>query len=131
MIEAELKVCCEIDPEISDWLSAIYRDNKDIWEQVVRLEPANPRRLAALDPRLLKRVVTAKTGIHLRVAEAVKPILDMVMIQRSQGSTLPTSDETGVSLKGLFKKMIRQTATVSRRPEEEMEYQFWHRKAAK
>lgn len=128
MIEAELKVHCEIDPEISEWLCAIYRDNEAIWEKAIRLEPADSRRLAVLDPRLLRRIVTAKTGIHLRVTEALKPILDMVMIQRSQGATLPTSDG---SLKGLFKKMIRKAAIASRRPEEEMEYQFWHRKAAK
>jgi hypothetical protein len=130
MIEAELQAHCLLHPETSQWLSEIHKSEKNLMEMVAELSTCDPRRLAALNPALLRRVVNSQHGIHLRVATTLKPIQDMIMIQRSQASSLPTSEGDPIPLRGLFKKMIRKTAIVERTPEEEIEYQYFHREAA-
>jgi hypothetical protein len=131
MAEIELQAQCEQDPNISEWLSDIASNNGDVIKEVATLPITDPRRLAALDPQLMRKVISSKKGIHLRVASHFEVVQDMVMIQRCLASTLPVKNGEPISLKGLFKKLVRKTAIVERFPHEELEYQLYHREAAK
>jgi hypothetical protein len=88
------------------------------------------RRVRALDPVPLRRAATSLTGLHLSVANKFKETLDLAAIQRSSASVLPVSRGEPIPLRGLFQKIIRKTAVIERQPNEEVEYQYWHRIAA-
>ena len=130
MIELELQTHCLSHPEASKWFKDVHGNNNNLIELIADIPIADHRRLAALNPALLRRVVNAQHGVHLSLANTLKPIQDMVLIQRSQASILPVSKGDPVSLRGLFKKMTKKTAIVKRTPSEEIEYQFFHREAA-
>jgi hypothetical protein len=130
MIQAELLGYAETDPAISAWLEEMNDKDQTI-AAVADLPALDKRRLAALNPKLLRRVVTSRKGIHVKVASTCKVLLDMALLQRSLASVLPVSQGEPIALRGLFKKWIRKTAVVERTREEEVEYQFFHREAAR
>jgi hypothetical protein len=130
MIELELQAHCLSHPEASKWFKEVHRNNDSLIDIIADIPVTDHRRLAALNPTLLRRVVKAQHGVHLSLANTPKPIQDMILIQRSQASILPVSEGDPVSLRGLFKKTTKKTAIVERTPSEEIEYQFFHRDAA-
>ncbi|PGH03058.1 hypothetical protein AJ80_08753 [Polytolypa hystricis UAMH7299] len=99
-------------------------------DEVAKLPALDHRILAALNPCHLRHAVQSFKGIHLRVSTRFKPVMDLVMIQRSLASILPVTTGQPMSLRGLFPKIIRKTATIERLPNEEVEYQYFHREAA-
>lgn len=58
-------------------------------------------------------------------------VLDLVAIQRSQGSSIRLSDGTSLPLKDMFKPIHFRTASVELSVEERMLYQAFHGTAAK
>ncbi|CEL03222.1 hypothetical protein ASPCAL04379 [Aspergillus calidoustus] len=95
------------------------------------LDPISPIRIELLNAQTLKGMFRRReNSLHLRVAARFRDMLDVISIQRSQGSTLPNASGEPISLKPLFKKVTYKTATVSLPPIEELEYQIWHRASA-
>jgi hypothetical protein len=132
MAEQELQRHVAKTPRASDWLVGIATNQEDLLTKVDELLTTDPLRLAALNPRELSRVLHSKAkDIHRRVLVRFKPVLEMTMIRRSAASFLPVEVGEPIPLRGLFKKKIRKTARIERRLEEEVEYQLFHRQAAK
>jgi hypothetical protein len=131
MIEAEWKVFCLANPEGSKWIQDIISWDADVFEEITKLPITDKRRLYAFSPFMLSHAINSVSDVHLKVATVVKALLDMSLIQRSRSSLLPVSTGTPISMRSKFKPMIRKTAITPRRPEEELEYQCWHREAAR
>ncbi|KAJ6137580.1 SNF2-like protein [Penicillium samsonianum] len=56
---------------------------------------------------MIRKVVkTKKAERHAVVSEYFAHVLDMIAIQRSQGSSIPTTERQLISLKGKFKNVI-------------------------
>ncbi|KAL3495252.1 hypothetical protein BJX62DRAFT_7475 [Aspergillus germanicus] len=92
------------------------------------LNTSSPIHIKLLNAQTLKRMFRHReSSLHLRVAARFQDILDVISIQRSQGSILPNMSGEPISLKSLFKKVTYKTATVSLPPIKELEYQIWHR----
>ncbi|KAL3464256.1 hypothetical protein BJX64DRAFT_286678 [Aspergillus heterothallicus] len=94
------------------------------------LDPLCPVRIEIMNAQTLQRMFKRESSLHLRVAARFQDMLDMISIQRSQGSTLPNESGEPIKLKLLFKPVSYKTATVSLPPTEELEYQLWHRAGA-
>ncbi|KAI9646984.1 hypothetical protein NHQ30_004985 [Ciborinia camelliae] len=103
------------NPSAASWMEYIDTCDLDLTEEIEKLDPCDPRRLAALNPAILHRVVRS-SRVHVRIASEFKIVSDMVMIQRSLSSSLPQADGDLISLKPLFKKVIRRTAIAERAP---------------
>jgi hypothetical protein len=132
MAKNELEAQCDLDPSISELLSEIAQnDEKDIVAEASALPVTDPRRLAVLDPRLVRQSISSKKGIHLKVSTQFEIVQNILMIQRCLGSDLPVKTGEPIPLRGLFKKLTRKTAVIERLPSEELEYQLFHRDAAK
>lgn len=132
MAETELTMYVARNPAAGAWLAEIVEAKENVLDIVDDLEPMNPLRLAALNPKALQGSVTRKVdNVHRIVSRRFKPVLELSMIRRSAGSVLPVSVGNSVPLRDLFKKKIRKTAVIERRLDEEMEYQMFHREAAK
>ncbi|KAF4636083.1 hypothetical protein G7Y89_g2010 [Cudoniella acicularis] len=129
MIETELQVRVKLDPSISEWFADIYQKELDLITELSNLPACDTRRLALLDPRHLRQAA-ASSEVHIQVAKKFRPILDLVLIQRSTSSVLPMEIGDPVSLRPLFRKMTTKTAIVKRLPAEEPEYQYFHRQYA-
>lgn len=106
-----------------------WRANSKIYEELDKLDPTDPLRLKAVDPQLLTPVVS-KGAVHTQIVSKLKSVLETTMIRRSASSNLPNSTGQSTPLRPLFKKIHRRTAKVSRRPNDEYEYQLFHRIAA-
>jgi hypothetical protein len=106
-----------------------WRTKGQMYEELDKLEPSDPLRLRAIDPELLKPVVS-KGLVHTQIVSKLKCVLETTMIRRSASSNLPNSTGGTTALRPLFKKIYRRTAKVSRRAGDEYEYQFFHRIAA-
>lgn len=130
MIRIELQAHCDQNPTISDWLASVAESSKSLMEEVAELPVTDPRRLAALDPRLIKESISSKHKIHLKVSAHSYLIQDILMIQRCLASLLPVKEGAPIPLKGLFKQMTRKTAIIERNADEEIEYEMFHREAA-
>jgi hypothetical protein len=109
----------------------LARKDGNLVHELRALPVLDPRRLAALDPRLLKRALSNKKGVHLNVANIYDFVQDVLIIQRSQASVLPVENGEPITLKHLFKRLTRRTAVIERYPVEEIEYQCFHREAAR
>jgi len=131
MVKYELMAACDEDPSISEWLAEVTRStDKDLMQELRKLPVTDSRRLKALDPQLLRKAISSKKNLHLKVANHFDLVQDIVMIQRCLASSLPVKNGEPIQLRGLFKKLVRKTAIVERFPAEELEYQFFHREAA-
>jgi hypothetical protein len=131
MVKYELMAACDEDPSISEWLADVARStDKDLMQELRELPVTDSRRLKALDPQLLRRAISSKRNLHLKVANHFDLVQDIVMIQRCLASSLPVKNGEPIPLRGLFKKLVRKTAIVERFPTEELEYQLFHRDAA-
>ncbi|RDW62917.1 uncharacterized protein DSM5745_10028 [Aspergillus mulundensis] len=93
----------------------------------------NPIRIEFMNPASLTRIFNSRRldDKHLRVATQYCELLDMISIQRSQGSALMSSLGERIPLKSLFKTITYKTAATKLFCTEELEYQLWHREAAK
>jgi hypothetical protein len=60
-----------------------------------------------------------------------KLVLEITMIRRLAGSILPVTAGVPIPLRELFRKEIRKMTRIERRLEEEIEYQLFHRQAAR
>jgi hypothetical protein len=96
-----------------------------------RLDEKSHGRLELLNTESLAKIFRSRDQLHLRVASRFQPLLDLVCIQRSQGSQLKVVNGDPIKLASLFKTIHYQVANVSLNPSEEAEYQMWHRAAAK
>lgn len=130
MAQTELEAHCQDDNEAADWLRNVHVERLNLLDEVADLDPLDTRRLAVLNPSILKRTLRSQK-VHILVSTQFKAVLDQVMIQRSLASELPMEKGQPIPLKNLFKKMIRKTATTEFVGAEEIEYQYWHRRAAK
>lgn len=95
------------------------------------LERTDPRRLAVVNLEILKRILKSQRALHVRVAVTLDTILNVAMIQRSRASVLPVYAREPMPMKSLFKKLIMKTALIERDPGEEVEYENFHRQAAR
>jgi len=131
LVEQELAILAEKDEEISSSLYRIISNDEDLVAAVKDLPKTDPRRLAVLNPKLLDRALQSKKSIHLKVSQHLDIIQDILFVQRCQASSLPQKNGPPVPLRGQFQKMTRKTAVIERLPVEELEYQIFHREAAK
>jgi len=131
MARIELDTRCQLEPNISNWLMKLAQKDGNLVQELRALPVLDSRRLAALDPRLLRRALSNKKGVHLNVANIFEFVQDVLIIQRCQASVLPVEKGEPVTLKHLFKKLTRRTAIIERHAGEEIEYQHFHREAAK
>ncbi|KAH0346279.1 hypothetical protein KCU83_g7430, partial [Aureobasidium melanogenum] len=117
------------EPEV-DRLKEI-RGSNEPFERLDSLERTDPLRLYCINAKMLMPIVTADQDvIHKLVMAKLKPVLETVMIRRSASSELPVTEGEPIQLRGMFKKFIRKTVSISRNDEDELEYQLWHREAA-
>jgi hypothetical protein len=130
MVEIEFEAHCAQNPDHSDWLSRTTTDRDEFLDQIEALPPVDIRRLSVLNPALMRDILRSRR-VHVDVSMGLKVLLDCTMIQRSLASTLPVSEGEPISLRPLFKRVTRKTAIIQRYPEEELEYQYFHREAAK
>jgi hypothetical protein len=130
MVEIEFEAHCAQNPDDSDWLSRTTTDRDEFLDQIEALPPVDIRRLSVLNPALMRDILRSRR-VHVDVSMGLKVLLDCTMIQRSLASTLPVSEGEPISLRPLFKRVTRKTAIIQRYPEEELEYQYFHREAAK
>jgi hypothetical protein len=130
MVQIEFEAHCAQNPEDSDWLSRATTDRDEFLDQVEALPPLDIRRLSLLNPALMRDILRSRR-VHVDVSTGLKVLLDCTMIQRSLASTLPVSDGEPISLRPLFKRVTWKTTIIQRYPEEELEYQYFHREAAK
>jgi hypothetical protein len=130
MARKDLTEYYNANPEALKWAERVEDNDGVILDEIEDLPATDPRRLVALNPAPLRRVTMSRTGVHLNVAKRFKATLDISTIQRSSASVLPVSQGDPIPLKGLFKKVLRKTAIIERQPDEELEYQYWHRLAA-
>ena len=49
-------------------------------DEMRQLYPLDPRRLAALDPALIRSALSSKGHVHVRVAITIQLMLDIAMI---------------------------------------------------
>jgi hypothetical protein len=103
---------------------------EDIEAILPDLDLLSPIRTELMNAESLQRMFKRESHLHLLVAARLRHMLDVISIQRSQGSTLPNVSGEPISLKSLLKKITYKTATVSLPPIEELEYQLWHRAGA-
>lgn len=130
MVEDELQAHCKQNPDDSDWFLRATGNCHELLDEVEKLPPLDIRRLSVLNPVVMKNIIGSDT-VHVDVSTGLKVLLDYTMIQRSLASTLPVLEGDPISLRPLFKKITRKTAIIERNPDEELEYQLFHRKAAK
>lgn len=96
---------------------------RQVYEELDKFKPIS--RLRASDPKLLLPVVSNGAS-HTQVVNKLKGVIETTMIRRSASSNLPNAKGGPTSLSSLFKKIYRRTAKVSRRPDDEYEYQSFH-----
>jgi hypothetical protein len=130
MAQNELQAHCEMDHESAQWLSDVRIFDLDLVDEISKLRPSDPLRLAVLNPKNLSKSLNRSGDIHLSVSKQFKCVLDIALIQRSLASVLPVTAGDSIPLRGLFKKITRKTTVIARTPEEEVEYQYFHRQAA-
>lgn len=101
---------------------------KNVKAGLSRLDQYSPLRAVILDPQMIRKAVKAKKAErHTAVAECFSLILDLIAIQRSQGSSLFTSDGQPVLLRHKFKNVICRTISLEMHLTEKPEYQAHHR----
>lgn len=130
MAVKQLKYFVSQDPSIASKMQDIQASDNP-FPLLDALEPTDPLRLYSINAKLLLPVVnTDQDSIH-KVVMRLKPVLEVVMIRRSASSELPVTTGEPIKLREMFKKIVRKTVSVSRTAEDELEYQIWHRRAAK
>lgn len=128
----ELNKYLEDNEEARLWLKELDTKSLDLLRELDNIPADSPLQLAAADPKMLSKATSHRhTAIHTSVLARVRPIVDLLMIRRSPASILPVSVGEPVSLRPLFKRINRRTAICRRRPDEDVEYQFFHREAAR
>ncbi|OBT86897.1 hypothetical protein VE02_03857 [Pseudogymnoascus sp. 03VT05] len=127
----ELAARCLLDHTMLAWQDAAEATG-NIPKATTALHTTDPRRLSIINPEILKRLLKSqRSGLHVRVAGTLDTILNIAMIQRSRATVLPMSVGEPLEMRSLFKRMIVKTAVIERDPSEEIEYQSFHREAAR
>lgn len=88
------------------------------------------RRVVVLRPELVRLVSKATQKDKPFAASYFGVILDLIAIQRSEGSEIPCKDSPPVSLNGLCRKAIFKITKAPFLPSEKSEYQKFHMEAA-
>jgi hypothetical protein len=117
--------------ENDEAMKAIQHPTADPIKILSKLEEDSPGRLELLNTESLTKGFRSRDQLHLRVARHFQPLLDLVSIQRSQGSLLQVVDGEPIQVARLSKTIHYSVANVPLDPSEEVEYQMWHRAAAK
>lgn len=130
MAQTEVEALCKVDPEASEWLFNVRNDGLDLVDELRKLPDDDARKLSILDPKPVRTLLNRRTDTHIGVSKYINSVQDLALVQRSLASVLPVSEGDPIELRGMFQKIIRKTAVIERNPDEEVEYQFFHREAA-
>lgn len=103
---------------------------KEMCQRLRKFDRCDPKRRILLDTSILQKLLRNSADPHATVAEYFCLLMDMVAIQRSSASKLPTSDRKGIAMRDLFKQVLYKTAFMTLAPHEVQEYQHRHQKAA-
>ncbi|QKX54988.1 uncharacterized protein TRUGW13939_02078 [Talaromyces rugulosus] len=127
----DLYASAETDSRLKKVLQDIEKSRNDPMKVLSKLDLRDPARLELMNTESLAKIFAHREKLHLRVAARFQPLLDLVCVQRSQGSQLNIKSGAPIKLGTLFKKIHYHTAKAQFDPGEELEYQMWHREAAK
>jgi hypothetical protein len=108
-----------------------YIGSLSIYEDIDEFDAHDPRQLGLLNPSSLKTLLD--TEDRPLIAKYFPKINSMLILQRNLASSIPR-DEAGTrhcNLQDKVKPFYIRTRPCERKPEEEAEFQYLHREAAK